>query len=259
MSACDEFFAALLEDSPLSAEHRTHAVACEHCRALIGEHALRDTAPPPAPVKLGGVFREELRAQAMAEIAVRPRVMRWYVPAVGLVALNVAVLGLAFAKLGFDNVSLSSASAWRMAVTAGVLFACLTLGVLAAVMPRGTRLRRGMTLVSALVPAAVLLGADGQRVCNSIAQALPCTAVELGLSVVPLAAAAWVLTRSAFKLERSFLAAMGGATVGLLVLHVHCLDGSPRHLVLYHLIPGAAVTALAMAVRWRAPSRSFVP
>ena len=257
-TACDHFFDALL-DGPLPPEQLAHAVVCESCRALIGDHQTSGGSPPQPNATLGAVFREELRTEAHATLEAHPRAWPWWGTALALLGLNAGVALAAAARLGTDNWALGNASTGRMAVAAAGLGVALLGGVFAAIMPRGRALRAGLGWMSVAVPALVLLGADGQGVCITVRQALPCALTELGLALLPATLGVLALTQVAFRPLRTWLLGVAAGSVGLFVLHLHCLDGSAQHLVLYHLVPWALVCGLTVLVRWRLPTRGFAP
>jgi hypothetical protein len=88
---------------------------------------------------------------------------------------------------------------------------------------------------------------------------MPCLINEIALSLVPLLFVTWAVTGMAFQVRRALLAGMSAGAVGLLALHLHCPNGLPSHLFIFHALPWVGLSALAIAARAKLPSRTFAP
>lgn len=146
-----------------------------------------------------------------------------------------------------------------------VLWAALSgLGLLLALVPRARGLPAGVRVLQALV-AAVAVGFLAAAVVTSrvhdvlapLMVHLECSAVALGMAIVPFALAALVLRRSFLSAPAWRGAAIGalcgiGAAIGI---HSHCSLDEVVHVAFAHGVPiaaGALLGAAAGALRGRA-------
>jgi hypothetical protein len=88
---------------------------------------------------------------------------------------------------------------------------------------------------------------------------LGCMGSEVVLSVLPMAVALVLLCRSAFQPVRALAAGLSAAGVSLLLLHLHCADGTVSHLMAAHVAPWLLLAGVAVLVRSRLPTRSHAP
>ena len=198
-----------------------------------------------------------LRAAAQAELKARPRARSWWVDALLLLGVNLA-LGLGTsAALGWNTVQHASA-AFRL-VTAAALLVILGVGSVAAIMPRGRGWR--LALVGLVLVAAGLtaLGASGFDGGVTFGGGVGCAMTECALSVVPVGVALGLLTRFGFDPLRALTAGTAAGAGGLLALHLHCPIGTVEHLLAFHLAPWLGLAALAVVLRRVLPTTSHAP
>ncbi|MGE6758409.1 DUF1109 family protein [Corallococcus interemptor] len=248
-------------DGPLPADLASHAAGCADCRALLeGFQVLAPpaSAPPPAPINEAKL--EETRRQSLTELAAQPLPTPWWREVAVLLAtyLGVGVVGLLV--VGRHGMLLNSASPFAVALVALLIVVSVGGGALVALAPRQRTWPLSLVAVGALAVAlAQVFGRSGVQVRPFLAGTLGCMGAEVALSVVPLALVLVLLCRSAFQPVRALAAGLSSAGVSLLVLHVHCPDGSAGHLMLGHVLPWFALAGVAVLVRSRLPSRSYAP
>jgi hypothetical protein len=241
---------------PLPAELSSHLDTCAACRALLGGFdALGPPAPAPPPAP---TVSEAAKARALAELAAHPRPTPWW--------REVLVLGAVYAAVTVGMLAFPWAGRLLNPSPPGVLvgLAVLVLAVMAggAVVALAPARRRGWGLVgtsTAVVALAVVLGGSGVAVKGLLAGCLGCTRAHLLLSALPLVTVLALLRRSAYQPARALAAGLSAGAVGLLLLHLHCPDGSAPHLALSHVAPWLLVGGLAVLVRSRLSSRSYAP
>ncbi len=229
----------------LDAEDRLHAEQCPACAALLAGEASR-TAP----------VRTEWLAAAHQELARPPR--PWWGLAAGLAAANAALAVAGTVLLVPTNWEASTSPHWLLVAAVVALAALAVGGIFLALAPR-RRWLEGAFGVAALAPIALLLAADGHAAAPHFLDGMPCLWTVLALAALPLAGGAWLLTRAAYSPARAVAVGLISAGVGLLVLQLTCNDGSPPHLLVFHLLPWAAVGALAVLVRRVLPTWSYAP
>lgn len=242
---------------PLPADLAAHVASCAECRALtedLGALDALDTVPPaPGPVL------ESMKTQALAELAAHPRMTPWWHEVLVLVGVYGGMT--AVGALGLSRVGLftSTASPGVVAVLAALLLWVMGGGAVVALAPT-RRVAWGLVGMSmAVVVLAVLLGGSGVVAHGFLAGFIGCTRTSLLLSALPLVAAVVMLRRSAFHPARAVAAGLSAGTVGLLLLHVHCPDGTVAHLAASHLGPWLLLGALALFVRSSLPTSSHAP
>lgn len=59
--------------------------------------------------------------------------------------------------------------------------------------------------------------------------------------------------------DQEVVAGLAAGAGGLMTLHLHCPNGTLGHLLLFHLVPSALVSLLAVGVRRRLSSASWAP
>ena len=229
----------------LQAEDFSHAALCPACGALLA--AAPESAESVSPKVLEAAHRE-LSAPA------RP----WWVWALGLGLANVLVAALGAVYLGPTNWGVSTSPHWRFLLAAALLFGLATVGVLLSQGPNRRGLRLAL-LLAALAPAAVLLAADGHAAGPHLMDGSACFWTVVALSVLPLGLGAWLLAQSAPSPARALAVGLVSAGVGLFTLQLTCEDGSPAHLLAFHLLPWAALGAAAVLLRRLIPTRSYAP
>jgi hypothetical protein len=240
---------------PLPEELEAHVAGCAECQALVeGFGALEGVAEPVAEPAL-----ESVRARVLEELAEQPRATPWWHEVgvlVGVYAL-VAVMGV----LGFTRMELevNAARPWGVGGLAVLLLAAMVGGAVVALAPM-RRAAWGLVGTSAaVVGLSVVLGGSGLAMKGLLAGALGCARAHVVLSALPLVAALVLLRRSAYHPARAVAAGLSAGAVGLLLLHLHCPDGSTAHLTLSHVGPWLLLGGVALLVRARLPTRSHAP
>jgi len=229
----------------LDGEDRAHAARCPACAALLA-----DEAAPAAPL------RAEWLAAAHQELS-RP-VRPWWGLAAGLAAANTVLAVVGTAVLVPTNWEASTTPRWLFLAAVAVLGALAVGGAVLALAPRRLWLD-GALILAALAPVAVLLAGDGHAAAPHFLDGMACLWAVLALAALPLGGGAWLLTRSAYSPARAVAVGLLSAGVGLLVLQFTCNDGSSRHLLVFHLLPWAALGAVAVLVRRALPTWSYAP
>lgn len=231
----------------LDAEDGAHAARCPACAALLS-HGVPATDSPSLPPTLSAAARRELGRP------VRP----WWVLALGLGAANAVLAVAAVTVLEPWNWEASTSAHWLFLAAALVLAALVTAGALLAFAPGRSGLKAALAL-AALAPVAVLLAGDGHAANPRFVDGVSCLLAVLLLSALPLAAGAWLLTQVAYSPLRALVVGLLSAGVGLLVLQFHCADGASPHLLVFHVLPWAALGAATVLLRRALPTRSHAP
>jgi hypothetical protein len=125
---------------------------------------------------------------------------------------------------------------------------------------------RAASLAGAAVGAVgvallVLLGGSGLANPNRsfLEGCASCVRTSVIFSLLPLVAALGLLRRMAFHAVRAVAAGLAAGAVGLLLVHLHCSDGSPEHLAAAHVGPWLVLGALAPWVRSRLRTTQHAP
>jgi hypothetical protein len=220
--------------------------SCEECRALLEGFGALEGAPAPAKAPA----LESVRAQALRELEAHPKATPWWREVLVLMGVYVGMTVLG--ALAFTRVGLLLNEAPPLVV---VGLAVLVLGVMAggAVVALAPTRRAAWGLVG--TSAAVV----GLAVKGFLAGSIGCWRAHLLLSALPLVAALMMLRRSAYHPARAVAAGLSAGAVGLLLLHLHCPDGSARHLAASHVAPWLLLGGLALLVRARLPTRTHAP
>ena len=239
---------------PLTPELKAHVGSCAPCQALLeGFDALPSSPTPSAPAL------ESVRARALEELAAHPKATPWWhelLVLLGVYAGMTAVGALALRRVGLFN---NAAPPEVVAALAALLALVMVGGAVVALAP--TR-RMAWSLVGtsmAVVVLAVVLGGSGVAAKSFLSGLIGCTRTSFLLSALPLVAAVVMLRRSAFSPARAVAAGLSAGAVGLLLLHVHCPDGSAAHLAAAHLGPWLLLGALALFVRSSLPTYNHAP
>lgn len=236
-----------LAGGALDEEDAAHASRCPACRALLSAGVREADGPPPGAALLASVQKE----------LGRPLRAWWLGPAC-LALANALLAALAVALLEPWNWGTSTSPAWLFLGAAALLLLLMTAGAFLAFGPR-RRWRDGALGLSALAGAGVLLAADGRAANAHFLDGATCLVTVVVLSILPLAAGAFLLTRMAYSPPRALAVGLLCAGVGLLVLQFHCTDGARPHLLVFHLLPWAALGAAAVLLRRLLPTRSHAP
>lgn len=230
----------------VDAEDLAHAGRCAACSALLAAERA-EAPPPPKQAWLDAAHRELARPR-------RP----WWVLALSLAAANALLAMAAVFALEAWNWDASTSPRWLFLSAATVLALLVTPGAWLALAP-GRRWPRAALGLGALAPLAVLLAADGRAANTRFLQGSSCLLTVLLLSILPLAGGSWLLTRVAYSPLRALAVGLVSAGVGLLALQFHCADGTSSHLLVFHVLPWAALGVLAVLLRRRLPTTSYAP
>jgi hypothetical protein len=142
---------------------------------------------------------------------------------------------------------------------AALLGAVLALFGVLAVRPGG-RTSRWVALTGVMATGvwAVLAG-SGATPGYGFWSGASCALTECLVSVVPMAAAAVLLTRFSFDLGRALLGGAAAGAGGMLALHLHCPNGTMSHLLVFHVLPWFLLAFVLAGVRMALPSKSAAP
>lgn len=248
---------------PLPPDLAEHAASCEDCRALVGGFdALGGGAPAAsrAPAAPEAPKLEAVRRRTHEELAAQPVPTPWWRELLVLVAVHTAVLVGGVLALGRNGLVGNMASPAVIAAVGVLTLVLVGGGAYLALAPARRRLPWGWVALAALgVALAQVLGGSGAQVRAPMRALMGCMGTELVLSVVPMAVALVLLSRSAFQPVRALAAGLSAGGVGLLVLHLHCADGTAAHLLGAHVLPWLLLAGAAVFIRSRLPTRSYAP
>ncbi|WP_164015968.1 NrsF family protein [Pyxidicoccus trucidator] len=239
---------------PLPAELASHVASCEDCQSLVGGFDVLGGAVPAPRL-------DAAREQALKELTAHPKPTPWWRELLVLLAVYTVVLVAGLAWFGRDGRLVGNLASPM--VVAGVALLTLVLvggGAFAALAPTRRRLPWGLVALAAVgIAAAQVLGGSGLQIRPPMRGMMGCMGSEVVLSVLPLAAALVLLCRSAFQPVRALAAGLSAAGVSLLILHLHCPDGTVSHLLSAHVLPWLVLAGVAVLVRSRLPTRSYAP
>lgn len=247
---------------PLPPELGAHVAACAECRALLeGFGALEGVAAPApaqeAPETVPAL--ESAKALALKELAAHPKATPWWREVVTLVGVYVGSTVLGALALSRVGLTLNAAPPGVVAVLAALVLLMMVGGAVVALAPT-RRVAWGLVGTSAAVVAlSVVLGGSGLAAKGFLAGCIGCWRTHMLLSALPLVAALVMLRRSAYQPARAVAAGLSAGAVGLLLLHVHCPDGSAAHLTASHVGPWLLLGGLALLVRSRLPTQNHAP
>ncbi|MCE9673589.1 DUF1109 domain-containing protein [Myxococcus stipitatus] len=249
--------------TPLPPDLAAHAERCAECRALVeGFDALGGLAPgaPGEAPTQAAPGLDVARRFALEELEARPTPAPWWRELLVLLGVDAAVVAVGLGVLGRGTWVGNQAAPWRVASVALLILALVGAGTYVALAPR----RKPVSWVALLLGAgavalAQLVGGSGQRTRPPLVGSLGCVASEALLTVVPLGAVLVLLCRSAYEPARAVAAGLSAGGVSLLVLHLHCADGTTQHLLWSHLAPWLALAGLLVTLRSRLPTRSHAP
>jgi hypothetical protein len=230
----------------LDAEDHRHATGCPSCAVLL--------PAVPAPADAGATTDLLAALHREAERPHRP----WWLLASSLGLANAVLAAASVRALEPWNWDASTSPHWLFVAIAALLAGLATFGVGWALAPGRVRVRVAL-LLAALAPLGVLVAADGQVANDPFIGGITCLWTVLALSALPLAGGLWVLTRTAYMPVRALAVGLAAAAVSLLVLQFHCADGFRGHLMVFHLLPWAALGGAAVLLRRVLPTWSHAP
>ncbi|MCY1020025.1 DUF1109 domain-containing protein [Pyxidicoccus sp. MSG2] len=245
---------------PLPAELTSHVATCEDCRALLGGFDALGGMPAAPPATAPAPKLEAAHQLALKELAAHPKPTPWWRELLVLLAVYAVVLGGGLAWLSRDGVVGNQAPPMVVAAVALLTLVLVGGGAFLALAPSRRRVPWALVALAAVGVAAVqVMGGSGLQIRPPMRGMLGCMGSEVALSVLPLAVALVLLCRSAFQPVRALAAGLSAAGVSLLVLHLHCPDGTVRHLMSAHVLPWLVLAGVAVLVRSRLPTRSYAP
>lgn len=221
-----------------------HLEACPECRA-----ALLSLSP-----EIDDSTLPSLKIAALKELKAHPQMRPWWVSALALSAFalvlsvsTIFALGLHTAQHRSEELRWLSSVAWLLTMAGG----CVV-----ALMPGHFRLRSLAVLlpwsgIGLSLAAASGVGPDGGY--------FSCALMELLVSLLPFIGALVLLSGFAFDPLRAFAISLSTGAVGVLVMHLHCPNGSLDHQLGGHLVPLLLTGAIGVWVRRWMPSRTYAP
>jgi hypothetical protein len=240
---------------PLPPELAAHVAWCVECQALREGFGALEGAPAPAAAPA----LEPIRAQVLEELAAHPKATPWWREVLVLVGVYMGVTVLGAVGLARVGLVLNTKPPGVVAGLAVLVLLAMAGGAVVALAPT-RRVAWGLVGTSAAVVAlSVVLGGSGLAVKGFLAGCIGCMRSHMLLSALPLLAALVMLRRSAYHPARALAAGLSAGAVGLLLLHLHCPDGSAAHLAVSHVAPWLLLGGLALLVRARLPTRSHAP
>ncbi|QSQ23142.1 DUF1109 domain-containing protein [Pyxidicoccus parkwayensis] len=247
---------------PLPAELEAHVASCAECRALVGGFDALGGLPTAPPPEAPAPKLEAAHLRARAELEAHPKATPWWRELLVLLAVYTAVFAGGLVLLGRHGLGLVGNQASPTMVTSVALLTLVLVGggAFLAIAPIRRRLPWGLLALAAVGVALVqVMGGSGLQSLLPVRGMLGCMGTEVLMSVLPLGVALVLLCRSAFEPVRALAAGLSAAGVSLLVLHLHCSDGTVRHLVSAHVLPWLLLAGVAVLIRSRLPTRSYAP
>ncbi|MFY1830268.1 DUF1109 domain-containing protein [Myxococcus fulvus] len=280
---------------PLPTELESHVATCEDCRAIAGgfdllgapagagglstdaaPHAAREVSPgeaarekPPRDadhrtlhetLASEGAPQDAAHRFAHEALARRPRARPWWHELLLLLGVHGAIAMTAVAVLAHGAWVANRAEVPVVVGVGLLLTALLSSGAYVALSPRRRTVPwGGVIAVMLAVGATVVLSGSGVRTSPLMAGILGCAGTELAVTAVPLALTLVLLCRSAYHPVRALVAGLSAGGVSLLVLHLHCADGTTPHLLAGHVVPWLALGGITLLLRSLLPTRSHAP
>ena len=235
-----------------SAEALGHAKTCADCGPA---RAAWEGMGSAQWVALGTLDRA--RALALAELQEHPTARPWWADALALFAVNMAIATVASSLYEWRQVQHDS-PIMRWGVALGLLV-LIAVGAWAAIQPGVPLLRVGTLAFAAMVTMWAGLGGSGVGPSGPLLSGSGCAVVEVALATLPLAVALWATSRFAFDVTRALTGGASVGATGMLVLHLHCPNGTTAHLLAFHVAPWLLMVLATLALRRMMPSRSYAP
>ncbi|MFY2560032.1 DUF1109 domain-containing protein [Corallococcus terminator] len=236
--------------SPAPPAARARALASSSLAASLDDDDNEDTLPG----------QSDARRFALESLAKQPKARPWWHGLALLVGVHVATVGVGLALLSRDA-WVGNASPSTLVVGVGVLIlALLSAGTYVALSPQRRIVPSAAVLATAgALGLTVVLTGSGQAGRPFLEGLVGCMGTELAVTVVPLAVTLVLLSRSAFHPVRALAAGLSAGAASLLVLHLHCPDGTASHLLWGHVVPWLALGGIALLLRSRLPTSSYAP
>lgn len=249
-----------------------HVARCQECQVVTGGFDFI-SGPSPAPTALASASAPDdeddedtlpgqfdARRFALETLAKQPKARPWWHGLVLLVGVHAATVGVGLMLLSRDFWVGNAARSSLVVGVAVLILALLGAGAYIALSPH----RRVVPWVAVLATSGalgltVVLTGSGQQGRAFLAGLVGCMGTELAVTVVPLAVTLVLLSRSAFHPVRALAAGLSAGAASLLVLHLHCPDGTASHLLWGHVVPWLGLGGIAVLLRSRLPTSSHAP
>ncbi len=206
----------------------------------------------PSAAGLDGLARA-----AREELGRHPETRPWWIDGLLVLGINLVMGVGAAAMMSWSDVQHGS-TATKYAVGLA-WFAVMAVGSVWWLAP-GPRTARWVVLGGFGLTVVLAMGnASGFDPGSPFFRGVSCAFFECGLALVPLAVVLLLSLRFAARPLHLFTASLASGAGGAMALHFHCPNGTLGHLVVFHLAPVVLMAALAVFIRGRLPSRSFVP
>lgn len=242
---------------PLPPELSAHVASCAECRALVEGFGALEGLPAQAPAAPSAL--ESARARALQELAAHPKTTPWWQEVLVLVGVYAGMTALGALVLSRVGLLQNAASPGMVVALAALVLLMMVGGAVVALAPT-RQVAWGLVGTSTTVVAlSVVLGGSGLAGKGFLAGLIGCVRVHMLLSALPLVASLVVLRRSAYHPARAVAAGLSAGAVGLLLLHMHCPNGSAVHLAAAHVGPWLLLGGLALLVRSRLPTQNHAP
>lgn len=249
-----------LPNGALPSSLAAHAAGCSRCRTLVSAAGALTELPRPVLSETGRLQGLE---KARAAIAAEPKVRPWW-----RAPLVVLQLGLICAA-AFLFVGQGQRGAFRNAapveVVLGLSF-CIFFGVMglasfAAFAPQARKAMRAALVFAGFVGLGVAVLGTGEVAGHTHFWKAGgvCTALGLGVGLVPFATALIGMRHFAFRPLSAFVAGLGSLGAGLFALNIFCDVGAVSHLSLFHVLPWVAMAGVGVFIRSRMRTLSFAP
>lgn len=195
---------------------------------------------------------DSIRNAVMAESIRVSQVRPWWIVALALAAVNLAPAAIVLQATAFERPDFSDVR-WPFG------FGFLILGAVATVAAIGPRWH---VIRLSLLVAAAALGIGAVATLPPPRAAVPnyeCFLTEVGLSLLPLVAFVYALSRFAPSRARALVGGLAAGSAGLALLHWRCPDSSFTHVMVAHLTPWVGLALLALVTRSFVRTYSYAP
>ncbi|MFY0574283.1 NrsF family protein [Cystobacter fuscus] len=245
---------------PLSPELAAHVDGCAECRALLEGFDALESLPVPGAARPPSDL-EPVRAVALEALAAQPKATPWTSEAWKLGGLYAGMMALVTLVFAAKDLLCNRAPLGVVVGLAVLLLLSMGSALWVALAP--ARRLGWLGVGTGAVGVALLVVLGGSGLANPhrgfVEGCVSCVRMGALFSLLPLVAAMGMLRRMAFHAVRAVAAGLAAGAVGLILLHVHCPDGSPEHLAVSHVGPWLVLGALAPWVRARLRTTRHAP
>ncbi len=200
---------------------------------------------------------QQLARAAREELEAHPKARPWWMDGLVLLALNL-VMGLgAAAAMSWSDLQHNSMTTRSVVAVAWLLM--MSVGSVLWLRPGAMTSRwvvgSGFVIASALAVG----GASGFDPGAPFFAGMGCAFVECSVALIPVSVLLVLSTRFAATASHVFVGALAAASGGALALHLHCFNGTTAHLAAFHLLPAVALGGVAVLIRSKLKTKTFVP